>query len=182
VVALAATVAVVVVIAVALVAVLSQEHNANSASTTQTTTPAYSSYASSAAPTASTPPADPLQQLQQLAAQDESYIVVNLADRWVPQLSTKRPGVHDDGIVYDNAAILQEHLRLRQQYDAKLLWSTDWSNYDLNGYWVTIVASPSSDPGTALQWCSNHNLDDDHCFAERISKTSSRQGSTVHQH
>jgi serine/threonine protein kinase len=181
-VALAATVAVVVVVAVVLVAILSQDHNANSASTTQTTTSTEPNYVAAPTPTGSTPPADPLQQLQQLAAQDESYILANLADRWVPQLSTKQPGIVDDGVVYDNALILQEHLRLRQQYDAKLLRSSDWSNYDRGNFWVTIVPVPSSDAGSALQWCSNHNLDDDHCFAERVSKTYSGRGSTAHQH
>ena len=78
---------------------------------------------------------DPHQQLQQLADQDEPYIVSNLADHWVPQLSSKLgvpPWSYDseDGFVYDSALILQDHLRLRQQYDAKLLWSGDWSNYD----------------------------------------------------
>jgi serine/threonine protein kinase len=182
VVALAASVAVVVVVAVMLVAVLSQDHHANSASTTQTTTSTEPNYVAAPTPTGSTPPADPLQQLQQLAAQDESYVVANLVDRWVPQLSTKQPGIVDDGVVYDNALILQEHLRLRQQYDAKLLWSSDWSNYDRGNFWVTIVPVPSSDAGSALQWCSNHNLDDDHCFAERVSKTYSGRGSTAHQH
>ena len=182
-----AVVAVVVVAVIAVIALVAHSHNDYSASTATSTTTGQASadpnYSAAPAPTqALDPETAALQQLQQLANQDESYILANLADQWVPQLSTKQPGVHDDGIVYDNAAILQEHLRLRQQYDAKLLWSTDWSNYDKGGYWVTIAAFSSSNPGGALQWCYDHNLDDDHCFAERVSKTHSGSGSTMHQH
>ena len=185
-VALAATIAVVVVAAVVLVAVVTHNNNTNSASTAQTNTPTtiVTGPSDAAAPpttSISIPPADPLQQLQQLAAQDEPYILANLADQWVPQLSSKHPGIYDDGIVYNDASTLQEHLRLRQQYNAKLLWSGNWSNYDYSDFWVTIVAAPSSDPGSALQWCYNQNLNDDHCFAERVSKTHPAQGSTVHQ-
>ncbi len=181
-----AMVAVVVVAVVAVIALVVHSQNDHSASSTTSTATSQAfadpNYPAAAAPTqAVDPETAALQQLQQLANQDESYILANLADRWVPQLSTKQPGVHDDGIVYDNAAILQEHLRLRQQYDAKLLWSTDWSNYDKGGFWVTIGAFASSNPGGALQWCYDHNLDDDHCFAERVSKTHSGSGSTAHQ-
>lgn len=180
---LGAAVVIAVVVAVVLVAALHNTNTNNSASTSPALTPTYPAGAAEPATTSTpTPPADPLQQLQQLAAQDEPFVLAQLADQWVPQLSTKRPGIVDDGVVYDNALILQEHLRLRQQYDAKLLWSSDWSNYDKGNFWVTIVPVPSSTPTNALRWCFFHNLDDDHCFAERISKTHSGQGSTEHQH
>jgi serine/threonine-protein kinase len=181
---LGAAVVIAVVVAVVLVAALHNTNTNNSASTSPALTPTYPAGASEPTATSTptpTPPADPLQQLQQLAAQDEPYVLAQLADQWVPQLSTKQPGIVDDGVVYDNALILQEHLRLRQQYDAKLIWSSDWSNYDKGNFWVTIVPVPSSTPTNALRWCFFHNLDDDHCFAERISKTHSGQGSTEHQ-
>lgn len=189
---LAATVAVVVVVAVVLIAVFGRSNSNSSATTPQANAPTYpngpsppateSAYAPTPTPTpALDPETSSFQQLQQLVAQDAAY-VSQLADQWVPQLSTKQPGIVDDGVVYTNALILQEHLRLRQQYDAKLLWSGDWSNYDKPNFWVTIVPVASSYPGSALQWCSGHNLDDDHCFAERISKTHSGSGSTMHQH
>ena len=185
-----AAVAVAVIAAVvALVAIIAQSHsNPSSPQTSQTEpsvlTPTIAN-APGAAPT-STQAVDPetaaLQQLQQLASQDEPYVVAQLADWWVPQLSTKQPGTFDDGVTYDNVRILQEHLGYRGQYGAKLLRSSDWSNYEKPNYWVTVVPLPSSDPGSALQWCVNHNLDDDHCFAERVSKTHPASGSTVHQH
>ncbi|OBG35451.1 protein kinase family protein [Mycobacterium sp. E3198] len=180
---LGAAVVIAVVVAVVLVAALRNTNTNSSAATTQTNTATYPAGATEPATTSTpAPPADPLQQLQQLAAEDEPYILAQLADQWVPQLSTKQPGTPDDGVVYDNALILQEHLRLRQQYGAKLLWSSDWSNYDKPNFWVTIVPVPSSTPSNALRWCFFHNLDDDHCFAERISKTHSGRGSTEHQH
>ena len=54
-------------------------------------------------------PMDPEEQLRQIANGDRPFVSVRLADRWVPQLSSKRPGVVDQGIVWDNATTLQEH-------------------------------------------------------------------------
>ena len=74
---------------------------------------------SSAAPPSPSSPsntantADPetaLQQLQQLAAGDRPFVSAQLADRWIPQLSSKhstQPWTHDseDGVVYDTVRI-----------------------------------------------------------------------------
>jgi serine/threonine kinase PknH len=54
------------------------------------------------------------------------FVNAELADRRVPQLSSKRPGVVDNGVVWDDAMTLQEYLQLRQRYlDVRLLWSGD---------------------------------------------------------
>lgn len=85
-------------------------------------------------------PRDPVAQLRQIAADDSQFVAVNLADRWVPQLSSKRPGVVDNGVVWDNAMTLQEHLRLRNQYPGvRLLWSGDWSTFSAPDFWVTVA-------------------------------------------
>ncbi len=52
-----------------------------------------------------------------------------LADEWVPQISSKRPGIVDDGVLWNNARTLKEFLDNREKYDAKLLWSGDWSTF-----------------------------------------------------
>jgi hypothetical protein len=121
-----------------------------------------------------------LEQLRELASSDRAYINANLGDRWIPQLSSKRPGVVDDGLVYNNVLILQEHMRLRQQYDAKLVWAGDWSTFDEPDWWITIVPVPFDNAEGALGWCLQNNLDADHCYAKLISTTHPVDGSTAH--
>ena len=100
------------------------------------TTPSVPSYT----PTATrTPDASSSAQLRQISLEDHTLVSTQGSDRWVPQLSSKRPGVVDQGVVWDNELTLEEHLRLRQEYGAKLLWSGDWSTFDAPNFWVTIA-------------------------------------------
>jgi len=135
--------------------------------------------------TATPPPQDPeavaYQQLRQIASDDRPFVSAQLADRWVPQLSSKRPGVVDEGVVWNNALTLQEHLRLRQQYPGvRLLWSGDWSTFNAPDFWITIAGVTFPDSAGALWWCSSHRLDDDHCYAKLVSTTHPIPGSTAH--
>ncbi|MEX3644251.1 serine/threonine-protein kinase [Mycolicibacterium porcinum] len=125
------------------------------------------------------PEAKSFQQLRQIA--DEDHIVVSAegADRWVPQLSSKRPGVVDEGVTWDNLLTLQEHLRLRDRYGAKLLWSGDWSTFDAPDFWVTIAPITYPTAAGALYWCSSQGFDSNHCYAKLISKTHAVSGSTA---
>jgi serine/threonine-protein kinase len=120
-----------------------------------------------------------LEQLRQIVAADRPYVSLNVTDRWVPQLSSKRPGVVDDGQVYNNVLILQEYLRLRQQYNARLLWSGDWSTFDGSDWWITIVPVTFGDPNGALGWCRQNRLDPDHCYGKLLSTTHPVAGSTA---
>lgn len=116
-------------------------------------------------PTADPPPpatAAAVQQLQEQARIDKPAVDA-LGGQWVPQLSSKQPGTHDDGIVYDDRAIWQEHSRLRQQYGAYLLWD----NGD-NGYWVTVASASFPDKQSAQAWCDRAGRDADHCFPRLI--------------
>jgi hypothetical protein len=170
--------------------VIAKNHNGATQASPTATYPTYSSTAQAAptqaapAPVPAPPPVDPeaaaLAQLQQLADGDRQYVRDNLAEYWVPQLSSKRLGIYDaeDGVTYNNASMLQEHLRLRNQYDAKLLWSGDWTNFDGSNFWVTVANVRFADSADALAWCRNHNLDADHCYAGVISTTHS--GRTAH--
>jgi serine/threonine kinase PknH len=137
----------------------------------------------STAESATTQPSDPeaagLERLRELAASDRPYVSDVLADRWVPQLRSKRPGVVDDGIIWDNARTLQEHLALLSRYSAKLLWSGDWSTFSAPDFWVTIVPLTFSESSGALAWCSAHGLDSDHCLAKLVSTTHEVSGSTA---
>lgn len=118
-------------------------------------------------------------QLRQLVANDRPYVAAVLADFWIPQLSAKRPGVVDQGMVWDNTLALKEHLRLRQRYNAKLLWSGDWSTFDGRNFWVTVVPITFSDSSGALLWCEAQGYDRDHCIAKIVSNTRPVAGSTA---
>jgi serine/threonine-protein kinase len=117
-------------------------------------------------------------QLTRIAAADRPLVSTQLADLWIPQLSSKRPGVVDDGIVWDNTSTLQEYLKFQQRYDAKLLWSGDWSTFDGRNFWVTVVPVTFSSPDGALQWCTDNGFDSWHCLAKVVSTTRPIDGST----
>jgi predicted Ser/Thr protein kinase len=122
---------------------------------------------------------DPGQQLRQLAASDHAYVSAQLADKWVPQLSSKRPGVKDNGVTWDNAMTLQEHQQLRQRFPgARLLWSGDWSTFSASDFWVTVAGDTFPAAAGALAWCRGNGFDRDHCIAKIVSTTHAVEGST----
>ncbi|MFZ0833661.1 MAG: serine/threonine-protein kinase, partial [Mycobacterium sp.] len=107
--------------------------------------------------TPTTPTADQaaLARLRATAEHDRSLVPT---DQWVAQLSSKRPGTQDDGIVYDYPAIWDHYLRFRQHYaqrsiDLALLWSGDWSTFDGRDYWVITTAGTFPSAEGALAWC-----------------------------
>jgi serine/threonine-protein kinase len=110
-----------------------------------------------------------LQQLRAQANIDSPVVTAWAENRWVPQLSSKRPGTIDDGKVWDCRAIWLEHLQLRQRYDAKLLWSGDWQGtFKKHDYWVTVAGMSYPTSGDAQAWCDSHGRDSDHCFPTLI--------------
>ena len=128
-----------------------------------------------------TPTQDPAQQLRQIADGDHPFVSAQLADKWVPQLSSKRPGVLDAGKVWDNAMTLQEHQQLRQRFPAaRLLWSGEWSTFSAPDFWVTVVGFTYPNPAGALAWCRGQGFDRDHCIAKIISTTHPVDGSTAY--
>ncbi len=133
-----------------------------------------------ASPTASSA-TDAETKLRQLARADLPYVRSVLADRWIVQLSSKRPGVVDDGVVWDNALTWQEHLRLRARYpNVRLLWSGDWSTFSAPDFWVTVAGITFPDSSGALGWCRNQGFDSDHCIAKVVSTALPIEGSTAY--
>lgn len=121
-----------------------------------------------------------LAQLQDLANGDRSDVADFLADRWIPQISSKRVGLVAEGTTWTNQAILAEHNRLRSMYpEVKLLWSGDWSTFDGRDFWVTVVGLTSADPNDPLGWCVREGFDRDHCIAKIVSTTHPIDGSTM---
>lgn len=118
------------------------------------------------APTPTVPVISSLQRLQTQAALDTGS-GLNAGSLWVPQLSSKRPGTVDDGIVWDYDDIWQEHLQLRQQYGAILLWSADW-DFNADDLWVTVATMGYPTADGARQWCRDHGRDTWHCFPTQL--------------
>lgn len=134
---------------------------------------------SSPSPTASTQASDPdqesVQRLRQLANSDRPFVQANLADWWIPQISSKNSTEPwtvdpDDGLTYYPLRILREHQQLRQTYPAaRLLWAGDWrSTFSSPDFWVTVVGITFPDSGGALTWCRSQGLDQDHCTATHL--------------
>ncbi|WP_110207781.1 hypothetical protein [Nocardioides daejeonensis] len=122
-----------------------------------------------------------LTALRRMAAQDKEYVLANLADRWLPQLSSKQDGTHDrvDEKTYDYTAIYEEHLRLRLEYpDVRLLWSSDWGSFERPGYWVTVVGRGSARPKPALAWCRSTDRAPSQCYAKLVRVAGPYEGTT----
>lgn len=119
------------------------------------------------------------QQLRRIADADRSFVKSELVDQWVPQISSKRPGIFDDGVLWDNARTLTEFLDNREKYGAKLLWSGDWSTFSAPNFWVTIVPATFSHSDGALEWCTAQGFDSWHCLAKLVSTSHPIAGSTA---
>ncbi|MGU3291483.1 hypothetical protein [Williamsia sp. M5A3_1d] len=120
--------------------------------------------------------------LQRLRQEDRISVDQDAAERWVPQLSSKQPGLDAEGRIWTNVDILREQFELRARYpQTRIVWTDDWSAFDLRGWWVAIVAQPSSSPDEVLDWCVAQRLDRDHCIAKRLARQGGSAGTTVLQ-
>ena len=66
-------------------------------------------------------------QLRQISLGDHTVVSTQGADRWVPQLSSKRPGVINQGVAWDNELTLSwcsDHGFDRNHSYAKLISTT----------------------------------------------------------
>lgn len=126
---------------------------------------------------------DAVAQLAQIAASDSPYIESSVIERWVPQISSKRPDVPlPDGSVWDAESILQDHRSWRAAYPrVRLLWSGDYATYTYGDYWVTIVAIPFASAEEAMGWCDANGLPRDDCYAKLVSRAQGPEGSTRHR-
>lgn len=119
--------------------------------------------------------------LQAMRTTDVARIRALGADKWVPQVSTKRPGLFYDNVVWTFGQILGEQYYFRERYPATaLLWTGDFRSYNDPNWWGSVVLIPFDDPRGALTWCAQQGMDKDHCFAKRVN-ASGTQGSNEYQ-
>ena len=123
---------------------------------------------------------DALDRLAEIAQADETFIESDVIDRWVPQISSKKPDVTlPNGTVWDAVSILEDHRAWRERFPrVRLLWSGDYSTYKQVDFWVTIVAIPFDTAEGALGWCDANALPAEDCYAKLISHTHPHDGST----
>lgn len=125
--------------------------------------------------------ADPGAVLRAQAAADSPQVEA-LTGQWVPQLSSKAIGTQDNGITYDNSAILAHYRQLKiLQPSALLLSSADYSTFKNAGYWVIVLPLGYSSGPAANSWCDAAGIDADNCFAKLLSHTAGPQGATLNR-
>jgi len=119
------------------------------------------------------------QSLQNEVATDRPQVEA-LAGRWVPQVSSKRPGLVVNGTTYDYLAIWSDFASLKARYPgALLLWSGDYSSFRSPDFWVTIVSQSYDSGESANSWCDSEGIDKDDCYAKLITHTVGYADSTV---
>lgn len=115
---------------------------------------------------------------------DTDYPVVRdgAANRWVPQVSSKRAGLVVDGRTLTNADVLRDHLDFRQRFSgARLVYSGNWSTFSDDDWWVTVVGPSWFFPQDANRWCDQQDFGVDDCFAKFISSLFGPEGTTVYR-
>ncbi|MGX6450801.1 hypothetical protein [Brevibacterium paucivorans] len=117
-------------------------------------------------------------ELETIVADSEAELS-KLEEKWVIQLSAKRPGEGTGDDEWNYAKILQEYRDNEKQYGkVAMLKSEKWSSFRVKDFWVTVIPTGYDSPEPALKQCEEFKLDRDNCFAKRLSHTKGPDGST----
>jgi hypothetical protein len=120
--------------------------------------------------------------LKELRESDLPVVQSTIANRWVPQVSSKRVGLVAAGTTWTNADILRDHLALRQRFSgARLVWSGQWTTFNAPDFWVTVVGPSLPAAADANRWCDSNGFEIDDCFAKFISTLFGVEGTTVYR-
>jgi len=89
-----------------------------------------------------------------------------LVGAYVVQLSAKYEGLEFNGVTYDNAAIVEDHLLYRDQYGAILVdggaFDFEFNGSRMDGWYLTLLPTPFATRDDADQWCVDNGVTD--CF------------------
>lgn len=113
------------------------------------------------------------QEIDRLVAEGEQRVDAQMGDRWIPQVSSKRLGLEADGITYSYQDILNHFTQLRQRFgDLIVINSSDFSSFELQGWYVALAPETFGSSQEALGWCSSRGMNDRNlCFAKLVSRT-----------
>jgi serine/threonine-protein kinase len=132
-----------------------------------------------------TDPAQPLDAASAKAALDAELArdqnpAEQLVGHWLPQLSSKRPGLVADGITYDYPQIWANFVHLRAEHpDVLLIWSGNYVSYQLTDFYVTIDPMPYGDGQSANQWCDDNGFPPNDCYATFLSHNGGSNGTSL---
>ena len=117
--------------------------------------------------------------LQWQAKHDRSAVMSKFLGKWTPQLSSKQVDLVADGQTWTNRSILAEFLKTRQANpNAVIVNTSEWSVFDVGGWWVTLSGELYATADEANAWCDAQGYDSDHCLAKRMESSGSPQGTT----
>lgn len=120
--------------------------------------------------------------LRELRDADYGYVSASIANRWVPQISAKKAGLVVDGATITSADVLRDHYDLRAKYSGvRLVSSAQWTTFDSDDFWVTVVGTPKLSPEEANGWCDANGLGVDDCFAKFVSTLFGVDGTTAYR-
>ncbi|VEI16587.1 hypothetical protein [Actinomyces viscosus] len=119
------------------------------------------------------------QALRWQADHDRPVVMSKFLGKWTPQLSSKQVNLFADGQTWTNRLILAEFLKTRQaDPNAVLVNSSDWSVFDVGGWWVTLSGELYGSADEANAWCDAQGYDAEHCLAKRMESSGPPQGTT----
>ncbi|OLR89658.1 zinc ribbon domain-containing protein [Actinokineospora bangkokensis] len=144
--------------------------------------PTYPSSPSSSEPPTTTGAADTEESaraaLEEQVSQDRAT-AETLIGQWVPQLSSKKPGMVVGGVAYGYVEVWEDFESLHAQYpDAVLLWSGDYPTYKNADYWVTVIPTGYGTGEAANAWCDARSIPSDGCYAKLLSHSGGAEGSS----
>ena len=110
---------------------------------------------------------------------DYPIVMNSLRGKWTPQLSSKQVDLVADGQTWTNRSILAEFLKTRQANpNAVIVNTSEWSVFDVGGWWVTLSGELYATADEANAWCDSQGYDAEHCLAKRMESSGSPQGTT----
>ncbi|WP_319435587.1 hypothetical protein [Mycobacterium sp. RTGN5] len=120
--------------------------------------------------------------LKELRDADYSFVSGSIANRWIPQISSKKAGIVVDGKTLTSADVLRNHLDLRRKYSgARLLSSGQWTTFSSPDWWVTVAGPPQLTATAANGWCDSERFGADDCFAKFVSSVFAVDGTTQYR-
>ncbi|MDG4663698.1 hypothetical protein [Mycobacterium sp. 236(2023)] len=120
--------------------------------------------------------------LREIRDADYSFVSGSIANRWVPQISSKKSGREVNGKTLTSADVLRDHLALRGKYSGvRLVSSGQWTTFSAPDWWVTVIGNPKLAPAEANGWCDSQGLGVNDCFAKFVSSLFGVEGTTAYR-
>lgn len=130
-------------------------------------------------PTTTTTPTPPTAaDLAQQVAADHAT-AESLVGQWVPQISSKKPGLVVGGVTFGYPEIMADFRSLKSRYpQAIMVNSNDYANFSGKDFWVTVAATSFGTADEANAWCDQQGFAEQDCYASRLTHTGGPAGNS----